>query len=87
MLFYCRNIVLHKDISSKNVVLDRFLNARLIDFGLAREKNDATTRPGGTLAYLHPKYGETRANESWDYFAFGVGKVTLLAIVDRSHLN
>ncbi|XP_053389428.1 uncharacterized protein LOC128552417, partial [Mercenaria mercenaria] len=32
-----RGLILHMDIKSLNIVLDKYLNARLIDFGLARE--------------------------------------------------
>ncbi|XP_060554325.1 uncharacterized protein LOC132715351 [Ruditapes philippinarum] len=36
-----RGPILHQDITSKNVVLDKYLNARLINFGLAKEKDDS----------------------------------------------
>ncbi|XP_060570224.1 uncharacterized protein LOC132728581 isoform X2 [Ruditapes philippinarum] len=67
-----RTVILHKDIASKNIVLDDMFNARLIDFGLAREKDDKSSKTGGSLFYLHPKFGESSANESWDYYSFAV---------------
>ncbi|XP_053375346.1 uncharacterized protein LOC128547259 [Mercenaria mercenaria] len=67
-----RDVILHKDISSKNVVLDDAFNARLIDFGLAREKDDVTTNANGNVYYSHPKFGEEDATESWDYYSLGV---------------
>ncbi|XP_053375946.1 uncharacterized protein LOC123534516 [Mercenaria mercenaria] len=67
-----RDVILHKDISSKNVVLDDKFNARLIDFGLAREKDDETTNVKGKVYYLHPDFGKHGATESWDYYSFGV---------------
>ncbi|XP_053391204.1 uncharacterized protein LOC128554016 isoform X2 [Mercenaria mercenaria] len=68
-----RDIVLHKDISSKNVVLDDAYNARLIDFGLAREKDDQTTDARGRMCYSPPDIGRGKpATESWDYYMFAV---------------
>ncbi|XP_060595072.1 uncharacterized protein LOC132749358 [Ruditapes philippinarum] len=69
-----RAVILHKDIASKNIVLDGMFNARLIGFGLAREEDDilVSTVPGGRLYYSHPNIGKEGANESWDYYSFGV---------------
>jgi serine/threonine protein kinase len=55
-------------------VLDDNYNARLIDFGLAREEDDDTTTAGGRLYYTHPNVGNEGARESWDYYSFGVSK-------------
>ncbi|XP_060595068.1 uncharacterized protein LOC132749356 isoform X2 [Ruditapes philippinarum] len=68
-----RGPILHKDIASQNVVLDKYLNARLIDFGLAREKQDASTTSGGRKYYEHPDVGDGKgAKECYDYYSFGV---------------
>ncbi|XP_060561631.1 uncharacterized protein LOC132721361 [Ruditapes philippinarum] len=67
-----RAVIFHKDIASKNIVLDDMFNARLIDFGMAREENDMSTIAGGRLFYSHPNVGKESANESWDYYSFGV---------------
>ncbi|XP_060554326.1 uncharacterized protein LOC132715353 [Ruditapes philippinarum] len=68
-----RAAILHKDIASKNIVLDDVFNARLIDFGLAREEDDMSSIGGGRVYYLHPEHGKGKsANESWDYYSFGV---------------
>lgn len=76
-----RGVILHKDISSRNVVLDSFHNARLIDFGLAREKNDKTSKIAGTLCYLPPDIGTgVKVDESWDYYAFGIGNIQTIFI-------
>jgi serine/threonine protein kinase len=76
----CRAVILHKDIASKNIVLDDMFNARLIDFGLAREEDDKSTTGGGNMRvfYSHPNVGKETANESWDYYSFGVSKYTKL---------
>ncbi|XP_060595065.1 uncharacterized protein LOC132749353 isoform X2 [Ruditapes philippinarum] len=68
-----RGPILHKDIASKNVVLDKYLNARLIDFGLAREKDDKSTIHGGRRTYDHPDVGDGKgAKEYYDYHSFGI---------------
>ncbi|XP_060580889.1 uncharacterized protein LOC132737592 isoform X2 [Ruditapes philippinarum] len=73
-----RGTVLHMDITSSNIVLDKHLNARLIDFGLAREMNEGQTKVSltqskqfGTPGYFPTKrYSELTVRE--DYYNFGV---------------
>ncbi|XP_053375941.1 uncharacterized protein LOC123534174 isoform X2 [Mercenaria mercenaria] len=65
--------ILHKDIASRNVVLDAKYNARLIDFGLAREIDDQTATATRREEYWHPDAVERKtATQSWDYYSFGV---------------
>jgi serine/threonine protein kinase len=71
------------DITSSNIVLDEDFNARLIDFGLAREMNEYQTKvtltPSkqfGTPGYFRTKrYSDLTVCE--DYYNFGVGKFLL----------
>lgn len=69
--------VLHRDIKSGNVLLDKDGHARLTDFGLARLE-DATqiTRPNevvGTLRFLAPELIEGKpASRQSDLYALGV---------------
>ncbi|KAH3804459.1 hypothetical protein DPMN_132745 [Dreissena polymorpha] len=69
-----RGTILHLDIKSKNIVLDKKFNARLIDFGLSRESmtgSDFTTAPlAGTELYRPP--GVHKTSPLLDYYAFGV---------------
>ncbi|XP_053379713.1 uncharacterized protein LOC128548550 isoform X2 [Mercenaria mercenaria] len=68
-----RASIIHKDISSPNVLLDDWFNVRLIDFGLAREENDLTNNASGRETYTHPDVGRSvPASEYWDYYSFGV---------------
>ncbi|KAL8238724.1 hypothetical protein R6Q59_015291 [Mikania micrantha] len=70
--------VIFRDFKSSNVLLDGNFNAKLSDFGLAREgpqggQSHVSTTPIGTYGYAAPEYVETghlRSNS--DLWSFGV---------------
>ncbi|CAK9327430.1 unnamed protein product [Citrullus colocynthis] len=69
--------VLHRDIKASNVLLDKDMNGRLGDFGLARVHGHgqvaSTTRVVGTMGYIAPELIRTgRASAQSDVFGFGV---------------
>ncbi|KAG3009875.1 hypothetical protein PC121_g16462 [Phytophthora cactorum] len=66
--------VLHRDLKSKNILLNKHLDAKLTDFGVSRESADITMTAGvGTSLWMAPEVmiGD-RYNEKADMFSFGV---------------
>lgn len=72
----CENQVIHRDIKTSNIMLDEGFNAKLGDFGLARQiehdKSPDPTVAAGTMGYLAPEYLLTgRATDKTDVFSYG----------------
>ncbi|XP_054818872.1 MDIS1-interacting receptor like kinase 2-like [Prosopis cineraria] len=73
----CSIPIVHRDISSKNVVLDsEYQEARIIDFGTAKFLNPESeniTSFVGTFGYAAPEITYIiKANEKCDVYSFGV---------------
>ncbi|XP_062000281.1 serine/threonine-protein kinase-like protein At3g51990 [Rosa rugosa] len=70
--------VIHRDIKSANVLIDRSYNARLGDFGLALrchldDYKLRSTPPAGTMGYLDPCYvTPDNLSTKTDVFSFGI---------------
>jgi len=69
--------ITHRDIKSANIIVDRKLNPRILDFGLATiQGGEALTKVGstvGTVAYMSPEQAQGRdVDRRSDLFSLGV---------------
>ncbi|PIN21533.1 Serine/threonine protein kinase [Handroanthus impetiginosus] len=72
----CIPPILHRDVSTNNILLDSKLEARLSDFGIARvldPDSSNLTQIAGTRGYIAPELAYTMiVNEKCDVYSFGV---------------
>uniref|UniRef100_A0A2N9HUL0 Protein kinase domain-containing protein n=1 Tax=Fagus sylvatica TaxID=28930 RepID=A0A2N9HUL0_FAGSY len=77
--------IIHRDIKSTNILLDRDYQPKVADFGIAKVlqarggKESTTTVIAGTYGYLAPEYAySSKATTKCDVYSFGVVLMELI---------
>ncbi|CAN6444461.1 unnamed protein product [Victoria cruziana] len=82
--------IVHRDIKCTNILLDKDLNAKISDFGLAKldeeEDTHISTRIAGTFGYMAPEYA-MRGHLTYKADVYSFGVVALEIVSGKSNAS